>query len=306
MKAVFRKRLSGPGHSLPSLKASVLKIRELSFQELSENARHLLQLCAFLNNKDIPEELFRRGKSAVSWIMEALGTPTSKYMLAIAWARELTDNTMQRQTAEETITLVASEIRTKDYKRISDDWIFERRIFSRLNVQLTGRELGYHKQAEALYQNAMARMEKTIGKDHLDTLKTVHCMELVFEIQGRYNEALEWFQRSLARREKAFGKDNPRTLSTVHCMATVFKWQKQYDEALKWYQRSLAGREKALQKDHPNILATVQDMAFIFDMQGRYDEALEWYWRSLATQEKELGKDRPTPLSPLIMSHRSF
>ncbi|KAL7267323.1 hypothetical protein RUND412_010094 [Rhizina undulata] len=47
MKAVFRKKLSGSGLLL--LKAS---------------------LCAFLSNEDIPEELFHRGKSAVSWIME--------------------------------------------------------------------------------------------------------------------------------------------------------------------------------------------------------------------------------------------
>ncbi|KAL7276144.1 hypothetical protein RUND412_000877 [Rhizina undulata] len=268
MKAVFRKRLPGPG--LPSLKASVFTTWELSFQELSENARHLLHLCAFLSNKDIPEELFCRGKSAVSWIMEdetelddaienlfnfSLAKRKNSdnnfwiHPLVYAWTRERLDNTMQRQIAEATITLVASAIRTNNKDRTPDDWIFERRIFSHLNVcqeniskyfsgsdsikvadasfalGLTYRELGYYKQVEAFYRNAMAGKEKALGKDHLDTLVTVHNIALVFQNQGQYDKALEWHQRSLAGREKAFGKDHLHTLTTVWHASFKFRVQ---------------------------------------------------------------------------------
>ncbi|KAL7265884.1 hypothetical protein RUND412_011588, partial [Rhizina undulata] len=56
--------------SLPSSRASIRTTWELSFKELGPEARHLLHLCAFLSNEDIPDELFRRGKTAVPWMME--------------------------------------------------------------------------------------------------------------------------------------------------------------------------------------------------------------------------------------------
>ncbi|KAL7265806.1 hypothetical protein RUND412_011667, partial [Rhizina undulata] len=66
MEASFRRSVEGFG--LPPDKASVLTTWKLSFQELHEDARKLLYLCAFLSNDDIPHELFHRGKGAVGWI----------------------------------------------------------------------------------------------------------------------------------------------------------------------------------------------------------------------------------------------
>ncbi|KAL7270250.1 hypothetical protein RUND412_007045 [Rhizina undulata] len=68
MKAIFIEELDEP--SLSSQKASVRTTWELSFQELTEDARELLHLCAFLNNEEISEQLFQDGKKAVPWIME--------------------------------------------------------------------------------------------------------------------------------------------------------------------------------------------------------------------------------------------
>ncbi|KAL7265878.1 hypothetical protein RUND412_011594, partial [Rhizina undulata] len=152
MKVTFRKRLLDP--SLSAQKDSVLTTWELSFEELNDDARHLLHICAFLSNEDIPEELFRRGKKAVNWMMEdedrlddaiesllTLSLIKRKesaesywiHPLIHVWARERTDNTMRRQNAEDAVSLVASAIDLDRNKKSLDDWIFERRILSHLN-----------------------------------------------------------------------------------------------------------------------------------------------------------------------------
>ncbi|KAL7269954.1 hypothetical protein RUND412_007348 [Rhizina undulata] len=343
LKASFKKNVQGFG--LPSDKASVLTTWMLSFEELSEEAKKLLFLCAFLSNEDIPNELFRRGSSAVGWIKcieeedrfedtvgelfafslaqrrDASDDSFCIHPLVQTWAREQIDNTLRFQNVEDAITLVGSAIGGgSGHERSSDDWIFERRILSHLRVchdniskyfkgsnnrkvssasmaiGQTYKELGYYKQAEALYRIALVGREKALGEDHLDTLSIVDNMASVFEEQGQYNRALEWYHRALVGKEKALGTNHPSTLKTVNNMASVFYEQGQYDGALKWYHRALVGKGETLGKDHHSTLNTVNNMALVFDKKGQYDKALEWYQRALAGYEKLLGKDHPSTL----------
>ncbi|KAF8531432.1 hypothetical protein BDD12DRAFT_697349, partial [Trichophaea hybrida] len=65
-------------------------------------------------------------------------------------------------------------------------------------------------------QRALASRKKTLGRDHPDTLSTVHNMAVVFDKQEEHIKALEWYQRALNGREKTLGRDHPDTLSTVN------------------------------------------------------------------------------------------
>ncbi|KAL7267322.1 hypothetical protein RUND412_010093, partial [Rhizina undulata] len=147
---------------------------------------------------------------------------------------------MQRQIAEETITLVISAIRTSDsYERTSYDWIFERHIFSHLNVC---------RENISKYFN---------GSDSIKAAAASSAIGSAYKELGCYEQAEALYQRSLTGREKAFGKDHyPYTFNT--------------------YQRSLAGKVKSLGKDHPYTLNTINCTPSIFEKLGRHDEALQF------------------------------
>ena len=149
------------------------------------------------------------------------------------------------------------------------------------------------------YQRALDGYEKVLGKDHADTLNTIHNMASVFNDQGQYEKALEWYQRALDGYEKVLGKDDADTLNTIHNMAIVFKNQRLYEKALEWYQRALDGYEKVLGKDHADTLNTIHNMAVVFDDRGQYEKALEWYQRALDGYEKVLGKDHASTLNTI-------
>ncbi|KAL7266585.1 hypothetical protein RUND412_010865 [Rhizina undulata] len=291
MKASFRKKITDFG--LPLEKVSVLTTWELSFQELSSNARHLLHLCAFLSNEDIPDELFHRGKRTLDWIIEDELEKARSLRTASGYTRWYNvgpGNTTHRRpytatkVRQDTITLVASSISVNQYERSSDHWLFERRISNHLNIchdnisrYFSGsnnpkifvastniasayKELGYFKRAEELYQVALAGYEKS----------------------------------------KSFGTDHPSTLDTMHDMAIVFSKEGQHDKALMWYRWALTGRQKVLGSNHLATLDTVNNMAVVFRKQGLYDDAFEWYQRALAgkLKEKTLGMSIPQPLTP--------
>ncbi|KAI5849924.1 hypothetical protein BZA05DRAFT_63506 [Tricharina praecox] len=160
--------------------------------------------------------------------------------------------------------------------------------------------------ALTLFQQALDGCEKALGKDHPDTLATVHSIAITYDNQGDYHKALEWFQRALDGREKALGKDHHYTLATVHNMANTFHQQGDYHKALEWLQRALDGREKALGKDHPDTLHTVHTMANTFLGQGDYHKALEWFQRALDGREKALGKDHPDTLATVHNMANTF
>jgi len=70
-------------------------------------------------------------------------------------------------------------------------------------------------------RRALDGCEKVLGKEHPDTLSSVHCLAQVLESQGNYKGAKEMIQRALDRYEKVLGKEYPYTLSSVSCLAGV-------------------------------------------------------------------------------------
>lgn len=56
------------GHSYGN--GNIFSCWKLSFDALSPDAARLLNLCAFLSNEDIPEELLYRGMQAIYWLHE--------------------------------------------------------------------------------------------------------------------------------------------------------------------------------------------------------------------------------------------
>ena len=189
------------------------------------------------------------------------------------------------------------------YARLSltQESVFEQDEFKRYISRSRLGEIYYSmaEYAKAIdeYRQSLDGLERTLGKDHAGTLRTVNKMAMVFHDKGEYDKALEWYQRALDGREMALGKDHPDTLSTVNNMAVVFQNKGEYDKALEWNQRALDGWEMAFGKDHPNSLSTVHNMAGVFQDKGEYDKALEWYQRALDGREMALGKDHPNTLA---------
>ena len=103
------------------------------------------------------------------------------------------------------------------------------------------RDQGRYNEAEKLYERALAGREEKLEPKHLDTLRTVMNLAIVYCNQGRYNEAEKLYERALAGREEQLGPKHPNTLRTVKGLAIVYRNQGRYNEAEKLYERARAG-----------------------------------------------------------------
>ncbi|PLB41701.1 Pfs, NB-ARC and TPR domain protein [Aspergillus candidus] len=135
---------------------------------------------------------------------------------------------------------------------------------------------GKLKEAEVMYQRALAGYEQTLGPDHTSTLLTVNNLGLLYSDQGKLKEAEMMYQRALAGCEQALGPDHTSTLHTLK-------------DAEVMYQRALVGCEQALDPDHTFILDTVHNLGNLYQHQGKLKKAEVMYQRALAGYERTLG-----------------
>ncbi|KAL4759686.1 uncharacterized protein BDW70DRAFT_161387 [Aspergillus foveolatus] len=149
---------------------------------------------------------------------------------------------------------------------------------------------GKLKEAEEMYQRALAGRERTLGPDHTLTLDTVNNLGNLYSDQGKLKAAEEMYQRALAGREKALGPDHTSTLETVNNLGLLYSDQGNLRKAEEMYQRALAGFEKALGPDHTSTLDTVHNLGILYKKQGNLRKPEEMYQRALAGYEKGPGQ----------------
>ena len=159
--------------------------------------------------------------------------------------------------------------------------------------------LGKYAEAEQIARQALQLMEKVLGKEHPDTLRSMNNLALILNNQGKYEEAEQIHQQALQFRERVLGKEHPNTLTSMNNLANVLRSQGKYKEAEQIHQQALQLREKVLGKEHPDTLSSVSSLAVVLGCQGKYEEAEQMYRQALQLLEKVLGKEHPDTLSSI-------
>ncbi|KAJ5898084.1 hypothetical protein N7504_008372 [Penicillium tannophilum] len=158
---------------------------------------------------------------------------------------------------------------------------------------------GKLKEAEEMYQRALAGYEENLGPDHTATLNTMNSLGILYKHQGNLKGAEEIYQRALAGKEKTLGLYHTSTLNTVNNLGILYKNQGKLNEAEKMYLRDLAGCEKTLGPDHTSTLDTVNNLGNLYKSLGNLKRAEELYQRALAGYEKALGPDHTSTLNTM-------
>ncbi|GFF56548.1 putative Pfs, NB-ARC and TPR domain protein [Aspergillus udagawae] len=159
------------------------------------------------------------------------------------------------------------------------------------------KDQGKLKEAEEMYQQALAGYEKALGPDHTSTLDTINNLGSLYKDQGKLKEAEEMYQQALAGYEKALGPDHTSTLDAVNNLGSLYRDQGKLEKAEEMYQRALAGYKEALGPDHTSALNTVNNLGLLYSNQGKLKEAEEMYQQALAGYEKALGPDHTSTLN---------
>src|SRR5260370_104188 len=130
-----------------------------------------------------------------------------------------------------------------------------------------------YREAQPLYQRALAIREQQLGPEHPDTATSLNNLAELYRDQGKYEQAEPLLKRALAIDEKLSGPQHPDTATNLNNLAGLYRAQGNYAQAEPLYQRALAIYEQQLGLEHPNTVIVRENYIFLLRAMGREDEA---------------------------------
>ena len=169
-------------------------------------------------------------------------------------------------------------------------WQLKSRVAGDIGLLLS--TLGEYPQAHELLQVSL-ELYLQHRKDSGELATSYNNIAIVYNYQGKYDQALEYYQKALAIRLKKLGADHPNVADYYNNIAIVYNNQGKHDQALEYYQKALAIYLKKLGVNHPNVASCYNNIAAVYNYQGKYDQALEYSKKALKIRLKKLGVDHP-------------
>ena len=149
--------------------------------------------------------------------------------------------------------------------------------------------LGQHKQAGALYKQAMVSLTSLVGKDDPEMGICWYQIGKLQEALGQYEKAEEPYRKALAIMDKAQG--NVVLGEILDKLAGLYMELEREPEAIPLFERLCAFKEESPNPDNASLAMAYNNLAEAYRICGKYEESEKNYKQSLAITEELRGKD---------------
>jgi tetratricopeptide (TPR) repeat protein len=146
-------------------------------------------------------------------------------------------------------------------------------------------------EAEPVFREAIALLERTLGPDHLEVAIPLHNLADCYTYLARFLEAGPIYQRTLAITERALGPDHPEVATVYHNLGGLEHAAGNWTRGEPFARKSVRIRTRALGPTHPAVAADLTALAALLDQQKKYGEAELLYRRALTIVERAYGAE---------------
>jgi eukaryotic-like serine/threonine-protein kinase len=159
--------------------------------------------------------------------------------------------------------------------------------------------LGEFKGANLHLEKAYAIRREILGKEHPDTLTSLHNLAMERWKQGQFKEAIELARQALERRQRVLGPADEQTLWTQLNLG-LFLWEaNRLDDAEVVLRQAIQSCKRSLGPDHHHTLYGQNDLACVLNTKGKFEEALALDRETLEGRRRSLGPNHPDTLRSL-------
>jgi len=151
--------------------------------------------------------------------------------------------------------------------------------------------IGRYKQAEGIYSEIIAIMEKEMGRRQTSVAVVLNNLGRCLLGQGKYEEALKCHREALDINIEVTGEISALVAKSYSNIALVYKKQGDYTQALEYYQKAVDIRQEAEGFDNPNVATCYSNVASVYYEIQEYQNALDYYKKAEDIRREKLGEN---------------
>ncbi|KAJ7077783.1 P-loop containing nucleoside triphosphate hydrolase protein, partial [Mycena epipterygia] len=298
-----------PAQSHDNYAWTVYTTWQISFNQLSEPAATLLQLCSFLHHEGISEQIFSH---ASAYEFKSYGPSEEELQKALEFLSHFLGQTgvwdslhfMDLITELRAYSLITFNVMKQLFSihPLVHDWS---------RTTLTHKE-SYHRCMIAIVGMSIAQIPwGNIEVDslrllpHLDALLNGN-MHLTLDFEAEYGKIYHHSQKHrqaeklraivLEKEKTILGEDHPDTLTAIYNLANTYQALGKLEEAEKLQVVVVDKRKTVLGEDHPDTLNAMNNLASTYHALGKLEEAEKLQVVVLEKRKTVSGEDHPDTL----------
>ena len=170
-------------------------------------------------------------------------------------------------------------------------------------------EQGYASDAEKFQILVLDIRSRTLGEEHLDTIRAMGDLASTYWSLGKYADAEKLEVKVLDMRNRLLGEDHPGTIFAISNLAISYESLGKYADAEKLAIKVLDMRNRLLGEDHPDTILAMSNLAISYRSLGKYADAEKLEIKVLDMRNRLLGEDHPDTIkamSNLAISYGSL
>lgn len=155
------------------------------------------------------------------------------------------------------------------------------------------RNLGLFDKATDLVEAGLRIREKRLGRDHVDTAKSLNNLGSLKLDKADFNAAEALMREALEIRRRKLGSDSPAVAESLINIATVQFEKGNWAKCEELSRQALALQRKAFGEDSLQVANSLNTLAIVLQYEDKLAESEPLYQESLAIRRKHLGPGHP-------------
>ncbi|KAJ7246097.1 hypothetical protein B0H12DRAFT_1187355 [Mycena haematopus] len=298
-----------PAQSHDNYAWTVYTTWHISFDQLSDYAKRLFQLCSILHHEGIPEEIFVKASAydfptyglskeelqkAIEFLSQFLGSggvwDPLRFLNATKQLRAYSLINMNLQTKEFSIHPLVHEWTQSILDHLETDHYS---IAAILGMAIAATPA--HNQV-LLSKKLLPHLSSVLGKNE-GTIPDFRIQySWVYFHTGKLKEVQKLLEEVLAERKKCLGEDHVDTLHASGNLAMLYNKVGKFEQAKELKVKVVEKQSTILGIDHPDTLRSMLDLAMIYCQLNMFHDAKKLEITVVETRIKLLGMDHPETL----------
>ncbi|KAJ7105270.1 hypothetical protein C8R44DRAFT_745985 [Mycena epipterygia] len=302
---------------------------QMSFDQLSNQAAKLLQLCSFLHHDGITGEIFEQAsyefmadgpieadlQEASDFLASFLENSTWDSMKFMVLTDELRcysliqlegtsrhSNIHDVMLAAESLWVYVDEGKHRDGEKLANSMLGNGNIkeSETLSIQLALARMyeaeGRLDDAKGLEEGVLKQRTELLGQDHSDTLVAMGNLACTHSALGDFWRVKELEMVVLTKYRTIFGDSHPRTLRAMANLADTYSALGDHKRAEEFHTAVVNRHRETVGEDHPDALRAMGNLACTHSNLGKLSQAEELRTTVLNKYRRIFGEDHPDTL----------